>query len=943
MQIEPEHWPAVSALLDEALVLPATLRRAWLAAMPDNTHRATLERLLVNHARVETADFLNTFPHLALADEAEDSDPQQATADNVGPYRLLHELGRGGMGTVWLAERSDGSLKRPVALKLPHPGLATSVFAERLARERDILASLSHPNIARLYDAGVTGEGQPFLALEYVQGKNLIEHCDTLRLGLRGRIQLFQQVLAAVQHAHAHLVIHRDIKPSNVLVDEHGQVRLLDFGIAKLMSDGRASETELTHHWGRALTLDFASPEQIGGQTLNTSSDIYSLGVLLYQLLTGERPYRLTRSTPAAIEEAILATDIRKPSDTQSTEAQATARGLSAARLARALRGDLDTIILKALKKEPAARYATADAFRQDLQLHLDGSPVLARRDTLAYRARKFVRRHRVGVSATGLVALALGVGLVSTAWQAGRANEQAARARAVQDFLIGLFNEADPVKAQGRELSARQMLDRGRHDLHAKFAGQPQLEGLMDGVLAELYTKLGDESKALPLAEARRDLTLSLEGPQSLAYGDALYSLARAHGGMSHHALAYETYAQAAEVLRHHAPERAAELLLIEAHSTTQLAMLDRTVEAVDRLRPLLPRLEAHFGADSWELLRFQASLAGTYSDQDQHALAAALIAQIVPKLERVEAAHALDVNELRADLGYALWNARQYPAAEDLLRRAIADADRLLGPANTLSVLAQRTLGLALSSQGKFSEAARIFDDSVQRAVKLGGEDYAPTRYAQSFDVPALVMTGRFDEALSMAARSVRDVDKVEGLTPAVVRGFRRRLGLALIFTSESAKAVTVLEDLLAEEQQAGVTKGGAHGTTLLYLAGALARQGRHDAAAKAAQQAALSFEQGPLNNAAVAHSKLTEALAQARLHQSAATQELIEQAQTLLAKIVQPNQTDPLFVQLVQAEVLLRNGFAVPSERLDRSAREQLGAIGGVSLPRELPLVF
>ena len=232
---------------------------------------------------------------------------------------------------------------------------------------------------------------------------------------------------------------------------------------------------------------------------------------------------------------------------------------------------------------------------------------------------------------------------------------------------------------------------------------------------------------------------------------------------------------------------------------------------------------------------------------------------------------------------------------------------------------------------------------DDSVQRAVKLGGEDYAPTRFAQSFDVLALVMTGRFAEALSMAERSVRDVDKVEGLTPAVVRGFHRRLGLALVFKGESSKAVTVLEDLLVQERQAGLTKGGAHGTTLLYLAGALARQGRHEAAAKAAQEAALSFEQGPVNHTAVAHSKLTEALARARLNQSAAAQDLIDQSQVLLAKLRHSNETDPLFMQIVQAEVLLHQGSSAKAEGLDRAARAQLSAIGGVSLPRELPLVF
>ena len=302
--------PDLRTLLDEALALPAAERTAWLESLTDERAplRDTLRGLLAAHGDVETGTFLATPPELARAGDAALDDVRLAAGDMIGPYRLIAELGSGGMGTVWLAERSDGQLKRQVALKLPHLTWG-GALAERLSRERDILASLEHPHIARLYDAGVDRQGRPYLAMEYVDGQTIDVYCNQRALPLGDRLGLLLQVAAAVAHAHARLVVHRDLKPGNILVTADGQVRLLDFGIAKLMDVDRTEESSLTLLSGRALTPEYASPEQIRREPLSTASDVYSLAVVAYELLAGARPYRLKRASVAELEEAITSID----------------------------------------------------------------------------------------------------------------------------------------------------------------------------------------------------------------------------------------------------------------------------------------------------------------------------------------------------------------------------------------------------------------------------------------------------------------------------------------------------------------------------------------------------------------------------------------------------------------------------------------------------------
>ena len=522
-------WPAISALLDEALSLPAPEHASWLEGLVGERalHREALRALLAHQTQVETDDFLNALPRLDTADTAP-SLGRLAACSSVGAYQLIAEIGQGGMGTVWLAERADGLMNRRVALKLPRIVWGDS-FAERLAREREILATLEHEHIARLYDAGIDAHGRPFLAMEYVDGKPIDAYCRTHALPVRERVALLLQVMAAVSHAHSRLVVHRDLKPSNILVTGEAKVKLLDFGIAKLLEGDSTLRTALTELSGRALTLDYASPEQIRGEPLGTASDVYSMGVVAYELLAGARPYRLTRATAAELEEAIASVESPLASDSASDQ-----------RVARQLRGDLDSILNKALKKAASERYATMDAFAHDLQRHLDGAPVEARPDGLAYRTGKFVRRHRLQVAAGAVAAVALLVGSGLALWQAQearlaaerasaeaaharaestRAQAEAATAKAVQGFIESVFNansyyQADPKK--GRATTARELLDHGAERVDKELASQPQAQLRMYRLLGDMYTHVADNEAAIVMFRRASDLATRRSGAGS-------------------------------------------------------------------------------------------------------------------------------------------------------------------------------------------------------------------------------------------------------------------------------------------------------------------------------------------------------------------------------------------------------------------------------------------
>jgi eukaryotic-like serine/threonine-protein kinase len=438
--LSPSEYARLSTLLDELLERTAPEREARLSELDRLEPGAArwLREVLAAKGSERLNSFLETSDVLRREGPAWSATDAALVGRTFGPYRVLSLLGHGGMGSVWLAERIDGLFTRRLALKLVHPALMGQVMLERLGREREILASLSHPNIARLLDAGVADDGQPYLALEYVAGTPLSAHCDAHRLSIRERLELLRQVLSAVQYAHAHLVIHRDLKPSNILVSNDGQVHLLDFGIAKLVNEaGAAQATELTILGGSVLTPDYAAPEQVAGGPITTAADVYALGVMLYELLTGERPYRPKRDSRGALEQAILEEDAVAPSRLKLSDAAAHARGVSPRKLARLLSGDLDTIVLKALRKSPTGRYATVNALAEDIERFLRGEAIVARRDSLIYRARKFAWRNRVAIGVAGVVLFALAAGLAATTYEAKIASAQRDAALAADRRLL--------------------------------------------------------------------------------------------------------------------------------------------------------------------------------------------------------------------------------------------------------------------------------------------------------------------------------------------------------------------------------------------------------------------------------------------------------------------------------------------------------------------------
>lgn len=672
LSLSAEDWPRFSALLDACLEQAPDDREAWIDALPaaDARFRTQLSEVAVAAQPRCSGDWLDA----PVSGDDTAADAAGFGADQLlGPWRLLRALGRGGMGEVWLAARADGAYAREVALKLPHAFLLAGAQRDRFARERDILAGLAHPGIARLYDAGVAGE-QPWLALEFIEGVPITDYAERNALALPARIALLRQVAAALQAAHARLVVHRDLKPANVLVTPAGEVKLLDFGIAKLLGSG--DDSDLTGLGGRPATPDYAAPEQLAGGHITVATDVYALGLLGYELLARARPFprssRLGRMVQAR-GDAPLASTLAPPA------------------LRRALAGDLDAILARAVDPEPGNRYASVDALAQDLERHLLHRPIAARRIGRAQRAARFLRRHRTGAAVTAALVLLLAAGIGGVLWQAQRAQAEARRATAIKDFLLEIFSASDPRIASDTPrgaITARALLDAGAARVETRFADDPDLQIELLRTIANLYAQLGEDARYEALQALQLRKVRARYGP--------------------HHPNLLDGAVEAA----------------LRACSGAEPACGSK-VSAADRLLPAAGDTDPERRAQWWLARGMELRALDGRVDDAGHAYrqAVALYARHAPRTPgHVTALHELAGFQQSMQLDYA--------GAIATFRRAQALAASLPGRNDAELQTLHGNLGLLYQQAGRFSEAAAEFRKSAQYAERTTGAAF-PTAW--------------------------------------------------------------------------------------------------------------------------------------------------------------------------------------------------------------------
>jgi serine/threonine protein kinase/tetratricopeptide (TPR) repeat protein len=700
------EWQRVEEVFLLALEYSAEDRAAFLqtACAGDVSLREEVEVMLLSHE--QAGDFMEQPAYQVNAELLADETGALNVGEAFGEYRILSLLGEGGMGEVYLAE--DTTLGRKVALKLVKSGLSRSNLLRHFRREEKILAGLTHLNIARLYGRAVTPDGIPYFVMEYVEGERLDRYCDTRKLKLPERLQLFRKVCSAVSYAHQHLVIHRDIKPANIRVTAEGEPKLLDFGIAKLIDPHTESMGEATVTLQRVMTPEYASPEQVRGEEVTTASDTYSLGVVLYELLTGQRPYRIKTKSPDEVARAISEEEPQRPST-------ALARGQkSEVRNQRLLRGDLDNIVLMAMRKEPERRYASVEQLSEDIRRYLEDLPVTARKDTFSYRTAKFVRRHKAGAAAAGFVLLTLVVGVAAVVRQAKIATEQrdrarieAAKAERINKFLQDMLGAAAP-EVKGVDVKVADVLGDASTRARTELANQPQVMADVLMTLGRTYISLGQ------LDKAETDLRAALEA--SLKANGELHPTTATTMGWLGLALATLNKTTEGEPISRKAVELQRKLHP-QGHEDLGVALYALGMNVVYRNEPKAAQpplkeaselIKKHLGETHGYYMASLVMLAMAHEKAGEVDAAEPLYRQAIEVGGRVESRYRIYLAQAQFFLGILLINKAAYPEAEILLQQSETIYREVLGGDTNYSVGAVKAnLALLYFLKGDYARA--------------------------------------------------------------------------------------------------------------------------------------------------------------------------------------------------------------------------------------------
>ena len=800
----PDERARIEEIFEEALDVPARERADWLATRCANNAslRREVELLLAAHEQDGVLDQPLSVPK---------RDP--SAGRRIGPYRVIHELGRGGMGVVYLAERDDGTYRRRVAVKVLRASADTEEMHRRFLAERQILASLSHPNVAQLLDGGVSDGQLPYLVIEYVDGLPITEYCDRHRLGIEARLRLFTAVCSAVSHAHQNLVLHRDLKPSNVLVTSSGEVKLLDFGIAKLLNPSLTGEKQpVTHTAFRLMTPAYASPEQVRGDSLTTASDVYTLGLLLYELLAGRLAHRITTDSPREVFEVVCEREPERPSTAIASEEAAAARDTTTEKLSRHLRGDLDAIVAMALRKEPGRRYGSAELLAEDVGRYLDGQPVVARRGNRWYRFQKTLRRHQGAAlfAAASVLLLVVGAGVaLRLASVAARERDRAAAAlvetqgalgesEAVTAFLVSLFEASDPAQGRLDTLNATELLRRG-------VARAERLEAT-PLAQARMFEGLGR------VHSMRDDITLAADLLQRA------FLLRRTHLGPAHPATAASA-SELANVLRRQGHYVAADSLAREALSIRRAALGDDH-----------PDVAASLGQ-----VAGLAIYLGHVADAERYAVEAVEVRRrggggsdsgIVADLERLAA---------------ILRRRGETDGAERAMREALSVVRQVFpSPHPRRSSTLLRLADLVDERPDRRAEAESLFFAALTETRAAVGNEHPTTASTMSETGLMLARHGRRAEGERLVREALDIQRRTWGPRHTAVAVTMNLLALLLTVDGYNAEAEQLDREAAAIFGSAWGTNHAAYGGALGYLADMLALRGALDSAETLHRQA-------------------------------------------------------------------------------------------------------
>ena len=810
--MNPERWEKIQSLFEKALELNTSERENFL-----------------KQECGDDSDLFNEVISLLIADEKQHSIFSGSVSDYIpvddttldgkvfGNYRAIKQIGTGGMGSVYLAERADGHFEQKVALKIVKPGMNSNEIITRFEGERQILARLQHPNIARLLDGGISEMGLPYFTMEYVEGKPITEYCDENNLTIEQRLELFKKVCEAVLYAHQNLVIHRDIKPSNILVEEDGTVKLLDFGIAKVFEEDE--DLKFVARTGtRVMTPEYASPEQVRGEPVSTATDIYSLGLILYQLLTGCPPYEVTSTSALEMERIICLTEPQKPSTMitkisssgAATEQKTSPdfisrkRKITIPKLKKRISGDLDNICLMAIRKEPERRYSSIAQFITDIDNHLTGLPITARKSTAGYRTRKFIQRHKVGVVITAIAVIV--IALVTTfytiqlAEERDKAQLEAEKAKKVSEFLAGIFQVSDPEQSKGETITARELLDNGVKRIENELSDQPEVLANMLGVTGNVYKSLGLYDNALLLLQKSFFINDSLLGDDSPETVKSLNDLASLNFAMGEYESAIEKFSEALTKRKTIYGEESLEA----AESMNDLAMVLREQGDYDQSEKLLNESlsirKKLLSSESSEVAQSINNLGLLKEDMGDLDEAKKLLEESLQIKEKIYGKVHPSYSETIGNLAFLLQQLGEYEEASKLFKETLQIDKQLYGDVHPSISTDLYNIASNTALMGDLNRAEKLYTDVLELDKKLLGEEHPYIALDLNNLAGILSDKGDYSKAETLYKESLTLNRKIYGSEHPEVATSMSNLGVMYNRWGMYSKAEPLLKDALA-----------------------------------------------------------------------------------------------------------------------------------------------